>query len=852
MKRLSKDKFLSHLRERILVFDGAMGSTLQTQNLTHDDFGGFDGCNEALNIHCPDAVRTVHSSFLAAGCRGIETNTFGATKITLQEYGLQNRVSEINRAAVRIAREAIEANPGDEPKFIAGSIGPTSKLPSLGKASFDEMSTAYTEQIDALIQAGIDIILIETCQDPLQIKAALKATSEVFRKEGIQLPVIVSVTIEAAGTMLVGTDIGAIQTILEPYEIIDAIGINCATGPLEMVRHVRHLSRNSRKHISVMPNAGLPEIVQGKPIYRLSPDELAQFHLRFVEQDGVSIVGGCCGTSPAHIEAVVKAVGQATPQKRSPAMQPSAASLFYSVPFCQNPPPCMVGERTNATGSKIFRELLLKEDWENIVYLGKEQAKGGAHFLDLSVAYAGRNERQDLETLVPLFATQVKLPLMIDSTDPTALETALKLHGGRCIINSVNLEDGGKRLAEIASLARDFGAALVCLTIDEDGMAKTSEKKLEIAQRLYNLLTKEYALSPSDLIFDALTFTVGSGDPDLRCSAMETLEGLRLIGQAFPESLSILGVSNISYGLNHEAREVLNSVFLDEAVKRGLRLAIVNPAGIIPLFKIPAHQRDLARDLVFNLKGDGSDLSAFIKAFESKTAKIAKKPVASRGTKDYTPAKAMTEKILDGDKTGLPEIIDRLREKLAAEVIINKVFIKAMKKVGDLFGKGEMQLPFVLQSAEVVRAAVSYLEPHLEKKTGTAVQKIVLATVSGDVHDIGKNLVSIVLSNNGFQVIDLGIKVDIDKMVRAAKEHHATVIGMSGLLVKSVQIMKENLEELNRREFTPDIILGGAALTKDFVDRELKPLYRGRVFRAGDAFEGLAIMRKLHEKKLRS
>ncbi|MFZ2956723.1 MAG: homocysteine S-methyltransferase family protein [Candidatus Ozemobacteraceae bacterium] len=832
--------FHEDLSGRILVFDGAMGTNLQTQGLTLDDFGGLEGCSEALNLHCPKSVRKVHADFLRAGCRAIETNTFGATRIVMREYGLEKRISEINRAAVRIAREAMEESPGDGPRYVAGSMGPTSKLPSLGQIGFDEMATAYLEQVEALWDAGADLFLVETCQDLLQTRAALSALARHFRKMGHRRPVMVSVTLEAAGTMLLGSDITAVTTILEPFDMIDVVGINCATGPLEMIRHVEYLSTQWNKRISVMPNAGLPENVGGKPVYRLTPAELAAFHERFVRENGINVAGGCCGTSPAHLAAVAKAVGHLKPAPRHVKRSPSASSLYQATTFTQEPPPCLIGERTNANGSRAFRDQLLKEDWDGMTAVGREQARGGAHFLDVSVAYVGRDELHDMEKLVSIFATQVKLPLLIDSTNPKVVEAALKRHAGRCVINSVNLEAGVEKVKEMAAIAREHGAALICLTIDEEGMAKTVERKLAIAKRLFDLLVGECGLRPADLIFDTLTFTLGSGDVELRSAAIQTLEAVEGIRTQFPECHTLLGVSNISFGLAPGAREVLNSVFLDEAVQRGLHMAIVNPGGILPTFKIAPDQRRLALDLLHNVRGDGSELAAFIGAFDGG------KRAAKRDETDQTPVSALRHKVLDGDRTGLEAILDSLRgagrKPLA---IVNDLLIPAMQEVGQLFGAGQMQLPFVLQSAEVMKAAVTLLDPHMEKSETDPGRRIILATVRGDVHDIGKNLVNILLSNNGFAVTDLGIKVDVDTMIKAAVEQKANVIGMSGLLVKSTQIMKENLEELNRRGLKPHVVLGGAALTRAFVEEDLAKLYKGQVFFAPDAFAGLQLMQRL-------
>lgn len=844
MNRISVEEFNKLLEEKVLVYDGAMGTNLQTQGLTSEDFGGCDGCSEALVLHCPQAIKKVHRDFIAAGCQVIETNTFGATRITLKEYGLEQRVEEINRKAVQIAREAIDESAPPENVLIAGSIGPTSMLPSLGNISFDDMADAYFEQLSALWEENVDIFQIETCQDLLQIKSALYAAQKLFDLKKERCVVVVSVTLEAAGTMLVGSDISAITATLAPYDFIDVLSINCATGPKEMVRHVAHMVKNWPRAVAVMPNAGLPENVDGKPVYRMTPQEFAGYQLDFVRKYGVNIVGGCCGTRPDHLQELVKQVAPIKPGKRQVRLQPQVSSLFSAVSLRQKPAPAMVGERTNANGARQFRDLLAADDWEGMTAMGREQARGGAHLVDLCVAYVGRDEVKDMQTLVPMFATQVNLPLVIDSTSTEAVEAALKRHGGRCVINSVNLEDGGARMRKIAALAKKFGAALICLTIDENGMAKKAEQKLAIAERIHNILASEFKFSSSDLIFDALTFTVGSGDADLHDSAAETLKAIKLINARFPETNTILGVSNVSFGLAPESREVLNSVFLREAVAAGLSCAIVNPAKLLPVHAIPENELKLALDLIYNSSADGSPLTAYMNAFSGQNRKVRHEDNA-----DLPDEERLKNKVVDGDASSLDSLIKRLLEKNEPELLINQILLPAMKVVGELFGAGKLQLPFVLQSAEVVKKTVNLLEPFMEKKQPHPDRRMVLATVAGDVHDIGKNLVNIMLSNNGYTVFDLGIKVDVADMIRAAEEQGANVIGMSGLLVRSTQIMKENLEELNRRQFLPAVILGGAALTADFVENELRPLYQGRVFYARDAVDALKYMEQLGKKE---
>ncbi len=844
MARLTVEEFNSIINNGILVYDGATGTNLIAQQLKSEDYGGKDGCSEALNLFCPRSVLKVHKAFLEVGCDVIETNTFGATRITLKEYGLEDRIAEINRKAVEIAKKAIEESGDGKPRYIAGSVGPTSQLPSLGNIEFDDMVSAYFEQFEVLWESGIDILQIETCQDILQVKAALYAANKLFNKIGTRCPTVVSMTLESSGNLLVGTDIPAIVTAIEPFDFVDVLGFNCSFGPDEMERHVATLSKLWPRAILVMPNAGLPEMVDGKPFYKMTPEEFASFHLKFVKEYGVNIVGGCCGTRADHLGAVVKAVKGLKPIERKIKKEAKVSSLFNAVDVHQKPAPALIGERTNANGAKKFREYLLADDFDSMVAMGKEQVRGGAHMVDLCVAYVGRNEINDMKKAASMFATQVNLPLVIDSTIPDVIETALKHHGGRCVINSVNLEDGGARLRKIARLAKDFGAMLICLSIDEEGMAKTADKKLSIALRIKDILTKEFNIKESDLIFDPLTFTIGSGDVELRNSAKETLKALKLISSKMPSASTILGLSNVSFGLKPAVREILNSVFMSEAVKNGLSTAIVNPAKILPLVSISEKEYELALNLIYNKNEDGTDLTAFLKAFESQSSKIEQKNNIA-----LTPVQKLESKVLDGDSSDLKQLVDLLLKEYKPEYVINEILLPAMQKVGESFGTGKLQLPFVLQSAEVVKKTVDCLTPYMEKKETASDRIMILATVAGDVHDIGKNLVNIMLSNNGFSVVDLGIKVDISTMIKAAKEHNSNVIGMSGLIVKSTVVMKENLEELNRKAFLPDVILGGAALTRDYVEKELQSIYKGRVFYAKDAIETVKIMQKIMDER---
>lgn len=833
--------------DRVLIFDGAMGTNLQKQDLTPDDFGGeqYFGCNEYLVITKPSAIEQVHESFLSVGSDVIETNTFGATRIVLGEYGLQDRAYEINRKAAELAKRiASDFSSNDHPRFVAGSIGPTTKLPTLGHIGFREMETAYLEQVAGLLDGGVDILLVETVQDVLQAKAALAAIFGIFEERRQRVPVMAQVTIERTGTMLLGTDIAAALTTLEAYDV-EAIGMNCATGPKQMSEHVHYLSSNSTKLISVQPNAGLPENINDKTVYPLTPEELASYHMHFVKDLGVEIVGGCCGTTPDHLKAVVDAVRNLTPAERHGEFTPSVSSLYMSVPLHIEPAPVLVGERTNANGSKKFRELLNQEDWDGMVALAKEQVREGAHLLDVSVAYVGRNEAADMIEVISRFNSQISLPLMIDSTEPEVIEAALQRISGKAIVNSVNLEDGETRLARVLQLCKKYGAAVVALTIDEEGMAHTAEAKLKVAQRIYELAVNKYGIRPDNLIFDPLTFTLGSGSEELRDAGVQTLNGIRLIKQEFPSVKTILGVSNISFGLTPAARHVINSVFLHYAIEAGLDLAIVNAQKIIPLYKIPPEERELARKLIFNERTESYDPLTALTAYYAE-----KQPAVSdrKAKPEVSIEEALKQRVVDGEKAGLEADLDRALKKYDPLTIINTILLEGMKIVGDLFGRGEMQLPFVLQSAEVMKAAVTYLEQFMargslaeEKSRGT----MVIATVKGDVHDIGKNLVDIILTNNGYRVINLGIKQPVENIIEAAERYRADAIGMSGLLVKSTLIMKENLSVMEERRMTTPVILGGAALTRRYVEEELRKIYSGPVLYANDAFDGLRFMEQI-------
>jgi 5-methyltetrahydrofolate--homocysteine methyltransferase len=844
------------LKEKIVVFDGAMGTNIQTQNLSADDFGGeyYNGCNEYLLVTKPSAIEKVHRDFLAAGVDVIETDTFGSSSIVLAEYGLQDRAYEISKLGAELAKKvAREFSTEEHPRFVAGSIGPTTKLPSLGHITFEEMERSYYEQTAGLVDGGADLLMVETSQDVLQVKAALGGIFRLFKEKGIKLPVITSVTIETMGTMLMGTEIGAALTALEPYDI-SVIGMNCATGPKEMSENIRYLTQNSRIPVSCIPNAGLPENVGGVAHYHLSPEDMATWLSHFVKDFGVSVVGGCCGTRPEHLKAVVNAMNGLKPKPRTIEYQPSVSSLYSAVTMEMKPAPLIVGERTNANGSKKFRELLQKEDYDGMVMMAKEALKEGAHVLDVCVAYVGRDEVRDMKEFVSRLNTQVPLPLVIDSTEANVIEAALQLCAGKAIVNSVNLEDGEEKIAHVVPLCKKYGAAVVALTIDEKGMAKTAKDKFAVAKRIYELVVNKYGMKPSDLIFDTLTFTLGSGDEEFRKAGIETIEAIKLIKKEYPEVGFVLGVSNISFGLAPHIRHDLNSVFLHYAIEAGLSQAIVNAQKIKPLYKIDDRGRELCKQLVFDERTFDGEQCTYDPLTELMAYYADKKTDAKAEKKERagTIEEILKNRIIDGDRTGVSTDLDEALKKYTPLHIINEILLGGMKVVGDLFGRGEMQLPFVLQSAETMKASVAYLEQFMEKSEATNKGSMVFATVKGDVHDIGKNLVDIILTNNGYKVYNLGIKQPLDAIIQSWQETKADAIGMSGLLVKSTAIMKENLELMNERGLTPPVVLGGAALTRRFVEHDLRSIYKGTVVYASDAFDGLRFMEQLKTKGVES
>ena len=845
--------FLKTVKERVVVYDGAMGTNIHKHNPSLDDYWGQENCNEILVLSRPDIIREIHASFLSVGCDVIETDTFNGQGAVLGEFGFASRVSEINLAAAKLAREvAAQFSTKAKPRFVAGSMGPTTKLPSLGHITFAQMYETYLEQALALIEGGVDLLLVETCQDLLQAKIATVAVLDAMQRARKRLPLQVQVTLQESGVMLLGTEIGAAHTTLEPLDI-NILGLNCATGPDLMNDAVRYLGLNAAKYISVLPNAGLPQNEGGHPVYKLTPESLAEYHKHFVVDYGVRIVGGCCGTTPAHLKAVVDAVSGVEPAKREVKRVGAASSAYTSVPLDLEPKPLIVAEEMNTTTRvEHFRNLVRGKKYDDILALAKKLVNDGSHMLDLCCAIVGEDEKGYITSILERIATRVPAPILVDSTEADVVEEALKRIPGRAIINSINLEDGEKRTSLVLPMAKRYGAAVIALTIDEDGMALTAEKKAAIAHRIFDLATKKYGLDGTDLIFDALTLPISTGQEEYRSAGIETLNAVERIKKELPDVKTILGVSNISFGLDAYPRRVLNSVFMHEAVNRGLDMAIVNYTKIYPLYKIPQEEVDLARKLIFRDASDGDPLQKYMNHF----AGLKGKPAAS--TTAHVDTLSVEDKlkfaIINGEKSvgegahkkSLEELLEEALGSYSALELINTVLLDGMRTVGDLFGARKMQLPSVLDSAGVMKQAVAYLEPKMEKKVGRS-QKgtIVLATVKGDVHDIGKNLVDIILSNNGFKVVNLGIKQPGDKIISAAQEHGADAIGLSGLLVKSTLEMKYVIQDLQRQRLEFPVICGGAALTRKYVEDDLRREYENAVFYAEDAFAGLHVMEDL-------
>jgi 5-methyltetrahydrofolate--homocysteine methyltransferase len=841
------------LSERVVIADGAMGTMLQAANPSLADFENHEGCNEVLNVSRPDIVRSVHNEYLAAGVDAIETNTFGANWSNLADYGIEDRIYELAFAGGKIAREAADAfSTPEKPRFVLGSLGPGTKLPSLGHTTYENLKIAYYTAAKGLADSGCDALLVETSQDLLQVKAAVNGCRQAITEATHDIVLIAQVTVETTGTMLMGSEIGAALNALEPMGI-DIIGLNCATGPAEMSEHLRYLSKNANIAISVMPNAGLPQLGPNGATYPLAPAELAAALDGFVTDYGISLVGGCCGTTPAHMASVVAKLEKRKFVKRSPSLDPGASSLYQYVPFRQDQTYLAIGERTNANGSRAFRDALLAEDWEKCVEIARDQIRDGAHMLDLSVDYVGRDGAADMSQIASRFATASTLPIVLDSTEPAVLKAGLEHLGGRCVINSVNYEDGDgptSRFAKIMPLVKEHGASVVALTIDEEGQARDAEWKLRVARRLINDLHDNWGMNVGDILIDCLTFPIATGQEETRKDGIETIEAIKRLKIEFPDVQTTLGVSNVSFGLNPAARVVLNSVFLHECVQAGLDSAIVHPSKITPMARIEERQKQVALDLVYDRRTfDGDEctydpLQEFLQLFDgvelatSKNARaeaLAALPLFDR----------LQRRIIDGEKVGLEDDLkSAMAQGTAPLEIINSHLLEGMKVVGELFGRGEMQLPFVLQSAEVMKTAVALLEPFMEKTGDEGRGTMLLATVRGDVHDIGKNLVDIILTNNGYRVVNIGIKQTINQIIDGATQSNADAIGMSGLLVKSTVIMKENLEELTARGLDQrwPIVLGGAALTRAYVEQDLASMFPGEVRYARDAFEGLRLM----------
>ena len=842
----TKDTLLSLIQERFLIIDGAMGTQIQDIKVPRRawlDAQGIlqEGCNELLNLTAPELIKEIHERYVKAGANLITTNTFGTMPWVLDEYGLALRPYELSYAGAKLAKEVCDRfQSKEEPRFVLGSLGPGTKLPSLGHIDYDTMFAGYKESALGLIDGGCDIFLLETCQDPLQIKAALHGCEAANNEKSKRLPIMVSATIELSGTMLIGTDVATLATILEPFDIL-SLGLNCGTGPDQVRKHLRKLSELSCFPLSIHANAGLPQNRGGYTYYPMGPDEFAAKQLEFVEFAGVSFLGGCCGTTPRHILMLSRTLKGKRPKPPSGKMKPSIASLFNSVELIQDPAPLLIGERSNATGSKAFKELILANDYEGTLSVAQAQVRDGAHALDVNVEFAGRDGADDMRFVMQLYNQKIPLPLMPDATRTGTIEVALKCIGGKPIINSVNLEDGEEKLDAICQLAKKFGASLVCLAIDEKGMAKTTQDKMRIASRIHDLCVDRHKINPHDLIFDMLTFTVGSGDMEYRDAAVQTLEAIKQLHAKYPDVGSTLGLSNISFGLSINARKYLNSVFLRHCVKAGLTSVIINVKHIVPLAKMAQIDIDICEELLFH--ADDTTLFRFIEHFEDKSV--------DEGIDEDYEALSDEQKIhrllLDGDKERILPLVLKVKDTLGAEKIVNEILIDAMKEVGELFGNGKMQLPFVLQSAETMKASVDALQPFLTKIEKTSDTTLLIGTVKGDVHDVGKNLVDIILSNNGYKVINIGIKTELEEYLEVLQKEKVHAIGMSGLLVKSTAVMQENLEQMQKLGIKVPVLLGGAALTKSFVDEFCRPVYDGPIFYCRDAFDGVIAMGRIEK-----
>ncbi|HEX2972633.1 MAG TPA: methionine synthase [Tepidisphaeraceae bacterium] len=842
-----RPSFLDIVRERVVLLDGAMGTSIHRYSLDlQRDWLGLENCSEILIQTRPDIIQEIHESFLAAGSDAVETNTFGANRIVLAEFGIADKTFELNKRAAEIARKACQKyETPDRPRFVVGSIGPGTKLLTLGQVTWEVMEESYFEQVRGLIAGGVDALLIETAQDLLQIKCAINAATRAMNQAGVKLPLMVQVSMDnnAGQSMLLGSDSSAVVAAILPFDQVDCVGLNCATGPTELTEHVKYFSENWPRLISVLPNAGMPLMVDGRAHFPLTPADFAKGVQRFVEEFGVNIVGGCCGTTPEHIKAVREAIGFRKPKARQVTVKPQISSLISAVDARQETSYLIIAERTNTNGSRVFKRLLQAEDWDGLVSMARDELRDGSHLVDLCVDFVGRDGVHDMHEVAKRFVNALPVPLMLDSTDPKVMETGLKLAGGRCILNSMNLEDGEERVAVICNLAKKYGAAVVAGTIDEDkqnAMARTADRKLAIAQRIRDLAVNKYGMQDADLFFDPLVLPISTGIEEDRRNALETIEGIRRITQQLPDCHTLIGLSNVSFGLKPAARIVLNSAFLNECLAAGLSGAIAHASKILPKNRIPENQWNAALDLIYDRRRDGFDpLTHFVSLFPDDAAAAT---AAAAPAENLPIEEVLKRHIIDGEKRDLAAHLDEARKTHKPLDIVNDILLEGMKVVGELFGSGQMQLPFVLQSAETMKAAVAHLQPFMEKVEGSVKGKIVLATVKGDVHDIGKNLVDIILTNNGYTVVNLGIKQPIQEILKAAREHHADAIGMSGLLVKSVAVMKENLAEMNTQGVAMPVLLGGAALTRDYAEETLADLYQGSVLYCKDAFDGLRVM----------
>jgi len=834
-------KITEIVNEKVLLFDGAMGTSLINYGLGKDDYHGYMNCHDYLSISRPDVIKEVHAAYFKAGCDIVETNSFGANPIVFAEFGIAEKAFETAKAAAVIAREIAHSfSTNDKPRFVSGSVGPGSKLPTLLQTDFDTMYKSYFVQMSGLIEGGVDLIQIETCQDLLQIKCALIAAYDTMKKYSKQVPVIVQVTVERNGRMLLGTTIESVVTALAPYDLF-ALGMNCGTGPDAMHENVKNLKKISPFRASILPNAGFPELVDGKLEYSLTVEQFAKHIETFVKVYGVELVGGCCGTTPAHLKAAAEKISGCKLEKPCyPSLIPSVSSTFSSVELNADPKPLIIGERANANGSKDFKEALLKNDYDAMMEIAFSQEAEGSHLLDLTVAYAGRNEVEDMIKMVRMINRDLKTPLCIDSTDPDTIESALKCYGGKALINSINLEDGGVKARKILNIAAKYGASVIALTIDESGMAETAEKKVEVAKRLRDLVI-ESGLKESDMLIDTLTFTLGSGDAKYFNAAVETFKAVKEIKKEMPGVFTVLGVSNCSYGLKPKARKILNAVYLYHAVKWGLDAAIFHAGKVVPIDSIDGNIKKICEDLIFNRRNDGYDpLHQLINSFESASISESEMPAD-----DLTPSEKLFKQVIDGRTKDIEQTVSILLTDLGPLEIINTILLEAMKEVGVKFQEGRTQLPFVLKSAEVVKKACDILEPHIKTADINKKGTVVLATVKGDIHDIGKNLVDIILTNNGYTVYNIGTDKSSAEIVSAALEFKPDVVGLSALLVKSALEMKTVADHFSKNGIEIPLICGGAALTYEFIAKEVSPRNIKGAYYASDAFEAIQIMEKL-------